>query len=232
MTNTKYIARQVEPESQSSPLMMDGSDDIRMQEVAIIGPQGRSDGNKNLVNIMYEFDRYIDFEYIKDIIREASNSDDAVQEIIDDISSRFPWYAASTEYNPKRQLIYWKCVVEADETYDEPFPKILTCMTGKKYVETTIHGSSQSEWARLIHPADWTDDMVERFEAEYFNTGEEWMLYPADDPDDVVSVYTTGYNEDLVKKEISEDYLDGVKPEEIELQIFTGYERIPQYRVA
>lgn len=227
----KYIATQVEPEMQKSPLMMDGADDFRMQEVCLIDhcSYPHSGGNKELINMMYEFDRY---DTYKDIIKDSHTEDEAIDGIIADFSSHNPWYDVS-KYKPSRKLDLWKQAIEANDEAkpDEPFPKILTCMTGREYKEVRINGSRQSKWARLFCPTDWSDDDIRRFEAEYFNTGSEWMVAPADDTDDTVSVYATAYDDDGLKAEIA-GYLDDARPDDIGLRVFTGYQRIPQYRIA
>lgn len=223
--NIKFIATQVDPEMQQPPLAMDGMDDIRMQEVLILEGRNFHSGNDDL----YEFaDRFMyDADDFLQIIDESETAEEAVREMSAcfDLSSTY-----GKDYKPKKELIYWKAALKkVDELDSSPIPYILTCLTGRKYERTTIRGCGQSDWAELVYPAGWTNADVDRFASEYFNTGTEWSVAPVDDSNDTVSIYTSEWDEDA-KTEIAE-YFE-VKPEEVQLNILTGYERIPQYRVA
>ena len=224
MSKIKYVAVQKAPEAQESPLMIDGDGDIRMQESVLFGARGLLRGNETLLRIINRFEDYIDD------IADMLNAPASASEIVKEIQGYFS-HIVGENFKMKDQLIYWKDAVRSYKDDSDSFSVILTCVTGNKYEHTTIRGCSQSDWAELYYPARWSDDEIDRFAAEYFNTGDEWLVTSKDDPDDGVSVYTTSYGDEDIKKEIAGNLYD-VCPDEIEIRVLEGYKRIPQYRIA
>jgi hypothetical protein len=113
----------------------------------------------------------------------------------------------------------------------------LGLITGRAWDWCTLRGCVQGDWQYCIYPADdWDGDSLERLEAEYFNTGSEWIIHDGQEapesPEDIdgYSVYCTGWNDDLIRKEIAD--AAGGRPEDVKLYKFTGYARIAEYEEA
>lgn len=103
--------------------------------------------------------------------------------------------------------------------------RALHLVTGKRYEKRTIRGSCQSDWQDIYYPVDdYTRDMLDILETEYFNTGSEWII----DPDgDNFSVYAHGWNNELIRAELAN--AAGVTPEEITLLAFSGWKKTAVY---
>lgn len=111
---------------------------------------------------------------------------------------------------------------------------LLGLITGRAWDWCTLRGCCQSDWQYCIYPADeWNGASLERLEAEYFNTGSEWIVHDDQDapdgPEDIngFSVYCTGWNDDLIRKEIAD--AAGGRPEDVTLYKFAGYTRRAEY---
>jgi hypothetical protein len=110
----------------------------------------------------------------------------------------------------------------------------LEMLTGRAWDWRTLRGCVQGDWQYCIYPADeWDAASLERLEAEYFNTGTEWIVHndqdAPDSPEDIdgFSVYCTGWNDDQIRKEIAD--AAGGRPEDVTLYQFTGYTRRAEY---
>lgn len=110
----------------------------------------------------------------------------------------------------------------------------LGLITGRAWDWCTLRGCCQSDWQYCIYPADeWNGASLERLEAEYFNTGSEWIVHDDQDapdgPEDIngFSVYCTGWNDDQLRQEIAD--AAGGRPEDVTLYKFTGYTRRAEY---
>ena len=110
-------------------------------------------------------------------------------------------------------------------------------MTGKKWDYRIIRGCCQSDWNYIFYPVDeWTREQIEIFEAEYFNTGSEWIIDDGEfDPENDsplningYSVYCTLWSEDGIRKEIAD--CEGVAPADVVLYAFEGWSRTAQYK--
>lgn len=219
-----FIATQVDPENQESPLMEYGMDDIRMQEVVIIGDYNRRSGNPELIDFIKVFEEYADD--FSEIIEETKNPQKALDEIIKyfDLSSKY-----GNDYTPSHDIAVWKVALKAVETTDYE-AEVLHALTGKEYEKDSMHGAGQSDWANIVRPTEWSSDDFDHFEAEYFNTGTEWIVSPMDDLDESESIYVYAWDVEGIKREIAESL--GADPKEIQLKVFDGYEKIPKYRLA
>lgn len=77
-------------------------------------------------------------------------------------------------------------------------------------------------------------EALSTFEAEYFNTGTEWIVHDGDSlpesPEDINGyfVYCTSWNEDGIANEIADSA--GGRPEDVKLWAFDGYMQSPKYR--
>lgn len=100
----------------------------------------------------------------------------------------------------------------------------LELLTGEKFEYGTIHGCSQGNWQHIIYPTEYGAEWLEAFEAEYFNTGTEWIVGPDGDSK---NIYVTSWSEDGTRAEIANAY--GCDASEIVLLKFAGWKRTPEY---
>ncbi|MGN0240949.1 MAG: hypothetical protein ACI4CS_04605 [Candidatus Weimeria sp.] len=222
----KITAKQVPVDRQTSPLYDDEEYDPRYQEAVLRTADGMS-GNPELVDLLDRF-AYLadDIEAVTDEVRNGvKTEEEGIKEITGffDFSSKY-----NDGYTPSESIDAWeKALNPGDE--DDARAVILSCLTGEEYKSVFIHGCVQRDWAYLSCPARWTDEEIDRFEAEYFNTGDEWFVYLSDD-DAPFSFYTTSHDMDEIKKEITEaleGYLD--EKAELTLEAFDGYAQVPRY---
>ena len=104
----------------------------------------------------------------------------------------------------------------------------LSIVTGKKWEYKQISGSCQSEWNYIYYrPDEWPEKMLEYFEVEYFNTGDEWHI-EGEEGEDFGSVYTHEWNDDEQRREIAENI--GVNPDEVTLYLFDGWTKTAKYK--
>ena len=100
----------------------------------------------------------------------------------------------------------------------------LELVTGRKYEYSQIRGCCQGDWQNIIYPSEYGREWLERFEAEYFNTGEEWIV----DPDgENFSVYVTGWRDEQKRAEIAD--AAGCDPGDVVLYAFDGWSRTAKY---
>lgn len=108
--------------------------------------------------------------------------------------------------------------------------QLLTWGTGKEYDCSSIRGVSQGDWQYCFYPVS-EEKNVRYVEADYFNTGTEWMVWKGEEDDDSDSVGFYGYEwqDEKVKKEIAEAF-DG-EAENVTLFVYDGYTTTPKYKV-
>lgn len=104
----------------------------------------------------------------------------------------------------------------------------LELVTGQKYEHAQITGSTQSDWNNVIYPAEYGREWLCIFEAEYFNTGDEWEISEnAPESIDCYYFYTHEWSDDGKRAEIAA--AAGVDPGDVILYTFTGWSRTPEY---
>ena len=115
--------------------------------------------------------------------------------------------------------------------------QVLELITGRAWDCCTLRGCCQGDWQHCIYPADeWDGDSLERLEAEYFNTGSEWIVHddqtPPASPEEIsgFSVYCTGWNDDQIRQEIA-DAAGGLAAN-VKLYKFAGYTQTARYEEA
>ena len=104
----------------------------------------------------------------------------------------------------------------------------LSIVTEQKWEYRQITGCCQSEWNYIYYrPEEWTENALEYFEAEYFNTGDEWRI-EGEEGEDFGSIYTHECDDDEQKREISESI--GVDPDDVTLYLFDGWTKTAKYK--
>lgn len=214
----KYIAKQVLPEYQESPLMMEGDnwEGTWLEGLCIWGNTDYKEYKSYELEALLDELEYLTDEY-KDIKEQSGYS--AYETFSEAVNGFFPDYKGSD----------WKAWGKLCEDFinagweftESIICKGLTLLTGKEYHHKQISGCCQSDWQVLYYPVDeWNNKAIQSIEAQYFNTGEEWIISdePLDedtDPEDIegVSCYTIGWNDEQTRQELADNV--GCKPEDV-----------------
>jgi hypothetical protein len=103
--------------------------------------------------------------------------------------------------------------------------RALHIVTGKRYDVRTIRGCCQGDWQNVYYPVDeYTPAALDILEADYFNTGTEWIV-TVDGCD--VGVYTYSWKDDDTRAEIAAAV--GADPGDVILYTFAGWSKTPEY---
>lgn len=221
-TAEKIKVTQVPPDRQESPLIE--KDEI-FNEIYLMQDRWRKAADGRLSDLMQKWDEYID------------DMADAVEEAPNDWKNLIPmfrsWLGLEKDEGSRYPVVWRKAIDDygySDHGEENLMP--LWALTGKKYELDTIRGCSQSDWADLYHLASWSQDDLDLFAAQYFNTGDEWMIECPDGS--YLSCYTTGWNDDMQRQEILDFVKDNIrsdaKAEDLDIKAFTGYSMTPEYR--
>ena len=228
----KVYAKQVPPEYQESPLFL--GDDFFPDDIAVRG-------NRDYIEHYPEV-----FERVYTVLSVGE-----LAEVLEDRNGWKDWYKniteAITEYLPPEKAKYStkdigklkKLVLQYAECSsreeDSILCAVLSVVTGQEWSYKIIRGCCQSDWNYIYYPvANWSREALSAFEAEYFNTGTEWIVHDADSfpesPEDIngYSIYCHSWNEDGIAKEIADSV--GGRPEDVKLWAFDGYMRSLKYR--
>ena len=103
--------------------------------------------------------------------------------------------------------------------------RALHLLTGKRYDVHTLRGCCQGDWQTIYYPVEeYTREALDVLEIEYFNLGTEWLANV-----DGCKVYVYAYSDtpEKIRPEIAAAV--GVEAENIILQAFSGWKRIPKY---
>lgn len=228
-------AKQVPPEYQESPLFWD---DATTEGIELFGNRSYIRRTSAL------FDRLPDvLDELTDIwIDFSSNQRPAWYDSWADALADLAAPEGRTEYTREERKSTWPALLTAWENHNgndenKLFCRALELITGRAWDYCTLRGCCQGDWQDCIYPADdWDGDALERLEAEYFNTGTEWIVHDESDapdgPEDIngFSVYCTAWNSDGIRQEIAD--AAGGKPEDVKLYEFTGFAKIAQYKEA
>lgn len=235
----KIYAKQVSPEYQESPLFIDGCfpDNIILT------------GNRD-----YNSHTTPEFDQIKDHFEDMAGTWENDRFFFQwngagyDKITKKPEYTLQellTEYGFTRpdgkpwttkQRHEWRLLMEREELDEDGIIKALQLLTGKAWKAFTIRGCCQSDWQNGFCPvSEWSREALEAFEAEYFNTGTEWIIHDEaggpESPEEINghSIYVTEWREEDIAARIAEEFIDG-RPEDVILYFYDGETRTPKYR--
>ena len=231
MTTTIY-ARQVPPEYQESPLFWD--DNLDGVEIY---------GNRHYNGITSAL-----FDRLPGILDDLADA-------WDDFTDGTPpaWYDSwaealadiappegRPEYTRQERKKDWPELLARNyNEYNRPeyLAAALSLITGQEWDSCTLRGCCQGDWQNCIFRRDlWDAASLERLEAEYFNTGTEWIVHdeetPPEDAEEIngFSVYCTEWSDDGIKREIAD--AAGGAPEAVKLFKFSNYRKIAEYEEA
>lgn len=231
MATIKVYARQVPPEHQESPLQLC---DEYPENVYVFG-------NRHYTGI-----RADEIGEIREALENIAEEYEAMQEgtpyttnLHAAIWHELPRNSGEGYTREERLKIVRLANMYSEEPYTDTTSALkIVCMIleilhGKNFKWCTLRGCCQGDWQYCIYPAAYGDTFREAFEAEYFNTGSEWIIHDGDDapeePEDVngYSVYCYSYDP---RAEIAE--YTGVQPDEVQLYEFSGYTRRATWEAA
>lgn len=226
-------ARQVPPEEQTSPLLING---FNVLEKIICDGNDRlltheTEAYKNIkTNIewcAYDVEEALaegddlQYTYIKEAIKKylpPHNRQDYTKEEIEKLSNLVQNYSAFV--NQRNSIT----------------AKMLSIMTGLTYEYQTIRGYCQSDWQDIYYPIAYGEDFADKFAREYFNTGSEWIVHDDDgDPNDPEEISGSSWyllvpdwDVSGIKKELADFF--NVDEQEIVLYKFDGWKKTAIYR--
>lgn len=228
----KIYAKQVPPEDQESPLF---HEDFPKNIIVT----GNRHFNSHTIPV---YDRILDCydeaaEEIENI--RSRNGYAAYTTVTEAINDYFP----ALEYREKpynsRDIHRIRVCLELYGTrkyYEGDYIlEMLEAITGEAWRTTTIRGTCQSDWQDIYYPVkSWSAESIAYFEAEYFNTGSEWIVHDGntepETPEEIEGFYCYCYSwktEDL-KKEIAN--IAGYPDAEVILYQYAGYTKTTQYQ--
>ena len=225
----KIYAKQVNPEYQESPCFFWGLADTY--------PGVIFTGNRHYTShTTPEYDHIT--RYIDDISSEWENRNyngtrnaPTINELLRDYgiyrNDGKPWSTKARHT--------WRLIFEGNTyTEDGAILKALELVTGKEYESATIRGCSQGDWQEILFPVEEYDrDALAILEADYFNTGTEWIIHDEssepNSPEDIsgYSLYCYGWNADQIRAEIAD--AAGATPETVTMYEYAGVYTIAKY---
>ena len=223
----KIYARQINPEYQKSPSMLDA---IKYTYPGIVFVE-----NRNLPG--YTTQEYDDIVcYIADMAHDWENrgtmysAEEALKEMLNAYGfnrpDNKPWTA--------EQRRVWIGIFESDDPEsNENICTALELLTGKTHDVATIRGCCQGDWQEIFYPVAEYGDALDIIAADYFNTGTEWIIHDGDDDpesaEDITGYGMYCYSWDAAK-EIAAEH--GADESDIVLYEWAGYSRTPIYKKA
>ena len=104
---------------------------------------------------------------------------------------------------------------------------ILSALTGHTWDYGTIRGTCQGDWQNVLFDMDEiSPETLEKFEAEYWNTGEEWHIENLETGESW-TMYVYSWRDDDKRQEIAD--AAGVESEIVKMYAFTGWTRTAKY---
>lgn len=224
----KIYAKQVPPEFQESNIEID------TDYINLIGNRHYNEHTSLLFDYVHEALHEGTLLEEWEGINDRGNSgyytwEDALRDIVPP-SGRGEYTRAERLKIPQIAKDYYTSRSGSDE--NDKICELLGIVTGQEWSRRTLRGCCQSEWIEAFYPVNaWPGDSLNRFEAEYFNTGSEWIIHDSDEepetPGEIegYSMYCTTYDP---RAEIAAEC--GVKTEEVQLYSFDGWTRSAKWR--
>lgn len=129
--------------------------------------------------------------------------------------------------------VFWEYRLGSDEELTAIL-EIMEMRDGIKYEAGTIRGCCQGDWQNIIYPAKYGPEWLNQFEAEYFNTGTEWIIHDGetepDGPEDIdgYSCYCYTWSPEALQREIAN--IAGCPDADVVLYEYAGNIITPKYR--
>lgn len=232
-----YIyARQIKPEYQESPLCWDNYDtEMQWPEVAIFGNTHYGEHIpemiKRVMDVLDKGELCDDLQCIRDRGRGYSRYCWNAYDHYGNVTAAIMDYLEPVhkeKYSTKEIHDLVRLVLEYDGD-DGDVCRVLSIMTGRSWTDGVIRGCCQGDWQNIIYPEDkYSRKSMEYLEADYFNTGSEWMIHDGDGiPDEDLEgedisgfcTYCYSWNSDGIAKEL----LDAAMADENDSVIMWSY---------
>lgn len=228
----KIYAKQISPEYQESPSMHWGLEELY--------PDVIFKGNRNFMSHTTP-----EFDAIESRLDDLTDTIDTegkfipggwYENITEAVTDLMPAPLHKARYST-RDIKAWREI--GAEWYNYKNTNALLCralelITGKEYDYTTIRGCVQGDWQEIFYPAgEYNGNAIEILEADYFNTGTEWIIHDEDSEpegaEDVsgYSLYCYGWNTDQIRAEIAS--AAEVDPEAVVMFEYAGSYSVPKY---
>ena len=225
----KLYAMQVPVENQESPFDTYGKDDL-YEDAIITGNNGfDSYTTKEYDMLVANYEWIYDEYHAEEEYKEYESFESALNSIMP---------KTSKELYSEEEIKQWEYILNKhDDIYNmdkTTIAECLTLITDVEYNWSQICGSVQREWQYVFYPIGQFD--VKKLEADYFNLGTEWCVIESEEDydnaedlpsEDMNYIYCYGYNNDMIKSELSE--ISGIPVENITLFEHQGYIQTPVY---
>ena len=228
MENKRIYARQVPPEYQESPLQLC---DEWPENVYVFGNRQFTERTEGLQKIR---DGLQDIADEWEAMQAGRPYTDSLQAAITNVLPK----DSGEGYTRAERLEMVKLSAEYMQAYSwsdaeiNILCRVLKIVRGEEYEHAEIRGCCQGDWQNIIYPASYGDTFRDAFEAEYFNTGKEWIIHDCDDapedPDGINGYAMYCYSSDPRAEIAAETWTD---PADVILYEFGGYTRRAEWKV-
>lgn len=104
----------------------------------------------------------------------------------------------------------------------------INILTGKKWKETYLNGSSQSEWVKALISEEITPEEKSYIEDCYFENGTYYNIFESEEDYKNDETSYTHFSTSYDKKGLSEEL--NVNPDDLEVHEIERYIQVPQYK--
>ena len=229
----KLYCKQVAPEYQESNFSLYGKEELFDIYNGII-ITGNNDFNGLVTNEWEQMEKAINEGIIYDELEYCNGS---VKEYRDILESYFYFDQRLTD---EQVISMEKVLMEEMLPNRKLLAKLYGYITGKVYDYKQITGCVQRDWNYIYFPvSEYTEKQLEYIEIEYFNNGNEYIVYETDETIDSVEqlkqldncdfyqIYTHEYNEQKELEEIKGYCYSNI--DDIIIFRFAGYKQIACY---
>ena len=210
MDTTKIYARQIDPRYQKSPLFY--CDEDFPDNIIVTGNRAYNS------HTTPAWDQMAD--YWDDMAWDWENRErgDTLRALLYNYGFERP---DGKPWTTKERHL-WRELLESgeDEDDDEVILPALALLTRKPWDTRAIRGCCQGEYQRVYYsPDEWSEEALDEFEIEYFNTGTEWIVHDEEQPPEYVGeisgycTYCHGWTDEQNRAEIAN--AAGVDPEQV-----------------
>lgn len=214
----KYYVAQIEPEYQTPPLFI--GEEYWPEGVAVTGNRDFNGHTFPAFDLLRNVWDVVDaWEDIQE--RGVWSGWNNITQALNNLVPRDDGKGYNT-----RQVHRWKKLLERWDDTEDDRVEALELITGTEYEYTTIRGTCQGEWNIMYHPVPWSREAVWEFEAEYFNTGAEWIVHDAENVPTCAAdvsgwcIYTHAWSLQGVIDELSQAI--GCNPDQLHIWEYRG----------
>ncbi len=216
-----YIAKQIPPEWQQSPLFLDDFPD----NIAVFGNRAYKSHIPETVQAVIDCLEAGELASELELFAPLASDAPAYDSPADAIAAYLPPEKGS--YTAADIAAIQAVLASREPWSPENMALILTIQTGREWSYGTITGDCQGDWQHIVFPADeWPADVARDFEVEYFNLGAEWEITD-ETGDDTYTIYTHAWDRGGTLKEIAD--VIGCNADEISIHFFNGFQQVPTW---